>query len=59
MKEYKIEDYNEQLKQLCASCRKQNKCNHEKICAFKKLAWVMAKKRLKKQTKELTNNESI
>ena len=53
-----INDYNEQLKQLCDVCRKRNKCTHEKICAFKKLAWTMAKRKLKKERKEITN-ESI
>lgn len=48
----KIEDYNEQLKQLCPYCKRYEKCNHSKICAFKKLAWVMALRKLKKQTKE-------
>lgn len=60
MTEYKIEDYVEQLKQLCSSCRKYKKCSHDKICAFKKLAWTMAKRKLKKKERnELTNNGSI
>lgn len=48
----KIEDYIEQLKQLCDVCKRVNKCkDHNKICAFKKLAWCMAKTRLKRKNR--------
>lgn len=47
-----INDYAEQLKQLCDVCRKNKKCKHDKLCAFKKLAWTMAKRKLAKERKD-------
>lgn len=41
-----IEDYREQLKQLCPSCKQYPKCLKRDrlgvICAFKRFAWRLA-----------------
>ena len=50
MKEYKIEDYREQLKELCDSCKIKCK-NHDKLCFIKSLAWTLAKRELKRREK--------
>lgn len=49
---YDIEDYCSQLTQLCAVCKKESKCKDKaRICALKKLAWNMAKVRMKRREK--------
>ena len=55
---YKIEDYAEQLKQVCVSCKYARKCeNHEKICLLKKQVFTLAKWKLKRREKVGVNNE--
>ena len=49
-----IKDYCAQLTQLCAICKKNEKCkDHTKICMLKKLAFKLAKKRLKERDGKL------
>lgn len=59
MDSFDINDYCEQLTQICAICKKENKCNDKaRICALKKFAFNLAKKRFKRRekgVKELCN----
>lgn len=53
MEELKIEDYKEDLKSLCNTCRKSNKCkSHDMICLGKKLVWNLGKKVYKARKKK-------
>lgn len=55
---YKIEDYTEQLKQLCVSCKRSKRCKkQDSICLLKKFAFNLAKVRLAKQNKSKELNE--
>lgn len=58
MEEYKIEDYLEQLKQLCATCKSAKRCkDKDKVCILKKSVWTLAKFKLKRREKVGVNNE--
>lgn len=47
-----VNDYKGQLMQLCVACKRENKCKDKTpICAFKKLAFLYAKKKYKKDMK--------
>lgn len=49
---YDIKDYCEQLTQLCAVCKRAEKCkDHSKICTLKKFAFSLAKTRLNRREK--------
>ena len=51
--ELKIEDYMNDLKSLCDTCRKSNKCkNHDTLCLGKKLLWNLGKKVYKQRKKQ-------
>lgn len=50
----RIEDYANQLTQLCAICRKRKKCDGTKICTLKKLCFNYAKTKHKRKLKEGT-----
>ena len=48
-----IKDYSSQLEQLCAVCKSVNRCKDKsRICAFKKLAFLMAKCKLARDSKK-------
>ena len=50
--EYKIEDYSEQLKQLCSSCKSSKRCkDKDKLCILKRSVWTIAKIKLKRREK--------
>lgn len=52
MKDYKIEDYKDQLKGVCDSCKSSKRCkDHDKICFFKKSVFTLAKYTLKRREK--------
>ena len=52
MQEYKIEDYLEQLKQLCESCKTSKRCkDKDKVCVLKKSVFTLAKFKLKRREK--------
>lgn len=54
-----INEYCEQLTQICAICKKENKCKDKtKICMLKRYAWLMAKKRYSQKERENKLNES-
>lgn len=51
--EDRIENYIEELKPLCNTCRKSQKCiSHDKICLAKRLAWNYAKRVYKQRVKK-------
>ena len=51
--ELKIEDYANDLKSLCDTCRKSSKCkNHDILCLGKKLVWNLGKKVYKQRLKK-------
>ena len=48
-----IKDYLSQLEQLCDSCKSAERCKDKtRICAFKKLAFVMAKRKYERDLKK-------
>ena len=55
---YKIEDYAEQLKLVCDSCRYALKCEDKnKICLLKKQVFTLAKWKMKRREKVGVKNE--
>ena len=59
MDSLKIEDYKEQLEQVCVACNKYAKCKHKKdICYKKRMLFMFAKRKYKKKLKKEELNES-
>ena len=53
MDSLKIEDYSEQLEQVCAACNKYFKCKHKKdICYKKRMVFMFANRRYKQKVKQ-------
>ena len=59
MKKYNIEDYAEQLQQLCGvsntycpNCMKRAKNTSDNFCVLKRVAFSLSKQKLKQQEKE-------
>lgn len=54
MESTNIVDYKEQLESLCVACRKFNKCkDRTTICAFKKFAFALAKRKYKRELRKV------
>lgn len=52
MKEYKIEDYLETLKQCCDMCKISKRCKvQDKICVLKKSVFTLGKITLRRREK--------
>lgn len=53
MEDLKIETYEEQLKQVCSACKREEKCKDKnKICMFKKYVFLMSKRVYKRRVKK-------